>query len=201
MPDDTRFFTAYSFRTSSRFGSRIQLSVTDGVVTVTGRRIPRMLRDAWIGMQAGIMGAFLARLLLGRRGKARLFTLEWLVASFGALLLWWPSERGPGGMLHGVTPEFRAAGTEMAGRRYDSWSFRITDVSDVRVTPFYARRGLWYVAWPWQLIEYVLPGHDSVVVFDVAVSDEAPREQLVFALNLDTAEEARSLAAVLRGED
>lgn len=199
MTDDTRFFTAYSFRTSSRFGSRVTVSVTDGVVTVTGRRIPRWLRDAWIGAQAGIMGAFLARILFGRRGKLKLFTLEWFVASFGALLLWWPSERGPGGVLHGVSPEFRAAGTEMAGRRYESWSFRVTDVSNVRVTPFYARRGLWYVAWPWQLAEFVMPGRDSVVVFDVGVSDEAPREQIVFALDFDTPAEAHELAALLDG--
>lgn len=200
MAEETRFFTGYSFRTSSRFGSRVQLSVSDGVATITGRRISRPARDAWIGLQAGIMGAFLARVLLGRRGKARMFALEWVVSSLGALLLWWPSERGPGGILHGVSPEFRAAGTEMAGRRWASWSFRLSDVSDVRVTPFYARRWLWYVAWPWQLAEYALPGHDSVVVFDVAVEDEAPREQLVFALNMDSPEEARSLAAVLRGE-
>lgn len=200
MAEETRFFTAYSFRTSSRFGSRVQVVIDDDVVTVTGVRVPRWLRDAWIGAMAGIMGLFSARVLFGRRGKVRAFTFEWIVASLGALFLWWPSERGPGGMLHGASPEFRAAGTEMATRRYQSWSFRLAEVSDVQITPFYARRGLWYVAWLWQLTEYFLPGHDSVVVFDVAVDDESPREKLVFALNLDTPEEARALAAALRGE-
>lgn len=198
MPEDIRFFTAYSYRTSSRFGSHVDVCVSDGVVGVTGRRIPRWLRDAWIGAQAGIMGALIARLLFRRRGWFRVLVAEWAVAAFGALLLWWPSERGPEGLLHGVSREFRTSGTEMARRSYDSWSFRVENVRDVRVTPWYWRRGLWYVAWPWQLLMVLVPGERKTVVFDVLVADEPPRERLVFALQMPSAKAAEELAGILR---
>jgi hypothetical protein len=200
MADTTRYFSGYSFRTSSRFGSNVEISVGDGVVTVTGRRIPRWQRDAWIGMQAGLGTLILTRFLFRRRGVARAVFWQWVVAAFGALLLWWPSERGPRGLVHGVSPDFRAEGTEMAAAGYSSWAFRLGDVSDVRVTPWYSRRGLWYAAWLWNLAILAFPGHDRVVVFDVVVSDESPREQAVFAIQMDSAEEAEALAAALRGE-
>ena len=174
MAEDTEAFAGYSFRTSSRFGSYVEIVVADGVVTVTGRRVARWARDAWIGAQGGLMGAAVAAfvdMLFGVRGARRrllraLFW-EWLVASFGALLVWWPSERGPRGLLHGSDPERRAEGTERSRRTYSSWPFRVSQVRDVRVSRWYWRRWLWTIAWPWNLLIAIGPDRRDVVVFDV----------------------------------
>jgi len=40
-------FEGYSYRTSSRFGSRVWITVEDGTVTVTGPRVPAPLYAAW----------------------------------------------------------------------------------------------------------------------------------------------------------
>lgn len=200
---DRRVFSGYSYRTSSRFGSHVEIEVVDGAVTVTGRRIGRGTRDAWVGAQAGLMTLLLVRILQRLSGRrrthiTRTFLAEFLVASFGALLLWWPADRGPGGLLEGDTPEQRDSGAAIARRSYSSWTFPLTAVSDVRLTPWYSRRGLWFIAWPWQLPSLLFPWDPREVVFEVPVDDEAPREKLVFAIALGSAEEAAGLFEALK---
>lgn len=203
MGDTRQVHSGYSYRTSSRFGSNVEIEVAGGMVTVTGRRIGRGMRDAWVGAQAGLMTLLLVRVLQRLSGRrrtriVRTFVAEFLVASLGALLLWWPADRGPGGLLEGETAEERDAGALIARASYSSWTFPLEAVTDVRLSPWYSRRGLWYIAWPWQLPSLLFPWNPREVVFEVAVDDEAPREKLVFAVALRSAEEAAALLEALK---
>jgi hypothetical protein len=202
MAEGGRIFQAYSFRTSSRFGGPVDVIVENGLVTVTGRRVPRQWRDAWIGAQGGLMGALFFALVLplftGRRRRPvwRLALLEYLVAAFGALLVWWPADRARGGMADKLLRSDDAT-AEAARASFGSWTFPVSAVTYAERTRWYWRRGLWLIAWPWQLLAMLMPG-GTEVVFDVATADEPPREHLVFALAMATAEQADDLVAALR---
>jgi hypothetical protein len=51
MDELAKSFEAYSYRTSSRFGSRVEVSIDDGNVTVTGPRVGVLIHRVWIVAQ------------------------------------------------------------------------------------------------------------------------------------------------------
>jgi protein-S-isoprenylcysteine O-methyltransferase Ste14 len=51
MKDQKTTFEGYSYRTSARFGSRVQVSVEDGTASVTGPRVGVLAYRLWIGTQ------------------------------------------------------------------------------------------------------------------------------------------------------
>jgi len=53
MKDQKTTFEGYSYRTSARFGSRVQVSVEDGTASVTGPRVGVLAYRLWIGHTGG----------------------------------------------------------------------------------------------------------------------------------------------------
>lgn len=203
--DDERIFTGYHFRTSSRFGSHVEVRVDDDWVTVTGRRVRKPVRDVWIAAQGVLMAVTFGWLIEaicggGRRAWGRVAFwafVEYLVAALGALFLWWPADRGEDGIVWLVTkPEDRAAAEVEARASYSTLRFPRSSVSNVAHTRDYSRHGLWLVSWPWQLVQLLPPGGVKEVVFDVD-DPERPGETLVFAISVDSPETAAELAELL----
>ena len=91
MSDASLQMEAYSYRVSARFGSRVQVSVADGQVTVTGPRVGLAVYRVWILIQAVLLVLVFAGLALA----AVLWHWAYLVAAVGALLahLAWSPER------------------------------------------------------------------------------------------------------------
>ena len=210
-------FTGYHYRTSSRFGGHVEIAIVDEWVTVTGRRVARPVRDAWIWLQAALMAGAIGWLVVGvlslsraccravrpRRALTVSGILWWalyLVAALGALFLWWPADRGPRGFVSGFTDRQRRAGEEAARPTYSSLGFPLWVVRRARLSRWYWRRGLWLVAWPWQLVLLLAPDEHREVAFDVA-DPARPGRRIVFALAMSTAEEARDLIEILNRAD
>ena len=95
MKDQKTTFEGYSYRTSARFGSRVQVSVEDGTASVTGPRVGVLAYRLWIGTQVVLFWlivpvliavvlrdwryVFLALALLGA---------HWAIGGAGAGCLW-----------------------------------------------------------------------------------------------------------------
>lgn len=123
--------------------------------------------------------------------------IEYLVAAFGALFVWWPADRGEDGAVWQVcSGQLRDDGERKARAMCSAVGFPRTHVRNARVTRWYSRHGLWLVSWPWQLLNYLLPTSRHDVVFDV--DDPArPGSTLVFAVNAGSRESAKALAEAL----
>lgn len=202
-----RIFEGYHYRTSSRFGGNVRISVSGDWVTVEGYRATRRARGIWLTVQGvfmvGLLGAIVDA-LFGRPGAWRrvgLFAFaEWLVAAFGALVVWWPAERGRNGVMWMVSDESgRAAGERDAEKAYSAVGFPRSAVTYAQVTPYYSRHGLWLVSWPWQAMTYLIGAqtHREVVL---DVDDPArPGKKLVFAISMESEEDAKELVIALKG--
>jgi hypothetical protein len=181
-------FEGYSYRTSSRFGSRVEVSVKDGMVSVTGPRIGVLVYRLWIVTQAILLWltvpALLAALVLWDwrylAVAVGLFLLHYGISSIGAVAPW-----------EGATV-VQFLGTE----GYPKTSFPLSAVRRVMIGRGWARNGLWLVI-PWVVpqIDRVAEGH--------TVSFEAPDGEAgrgaVYALHMRTEADASALAALLEG--
>jgi hypothetical protein len=56
---------AYSYHTSSRFGSRVKVSVEDGVVSVTGPRMGVTVYRIWLTIQGVLLAAIILAIVAG----------------------------------------------------------------------------------------------------------------------------------------
>ncbi|NPV09298.1 MAG: hypothetical protein HPY83_15230 [Anaerolineae bacterium] len=180
-------FEAYSYRISSRFGSRVWVEVLDGQVSVTGPRVPVPAYRLWLGIQALLLAATLPLLLLGllrRSGGA-------IAAGLSTLLL----HLAVGGFGAGCMWEAMNLNAFSEGKRGETQSFPVSAVRDVRIGRGWARKGLWLVLLPYvRRIDALAEGH--------AVSFEAPDDgtgaNAVYALHMRTPEDALQLVAILR---
>jgi hypothetical protein len=182
-------FEGYSYRTTSRYGSRVQLRVEDGLVSVTGPRLAPSLYGLWLGAQAALMVSVLPVLLieavLRRRwryvvGSAGVLALHGAIGGFGAGCLW---------ELQGLI-DFGA------GKEGTTATFPVNAVRDVRIGRGWARKGLGVVILPY------VAGINAMAK-GLAVSFEAPDEvtgrDVVYALHMRTPEDASALAMALGG--
>ncbi len=187
-PTDMQY-EAYSYRTGSRFGSRVTIEVGSGKVSVTGPRVPVALYRIWLGVQAVLLLAAAASVVLAfvpgfslwlLAGGPLLILVHLAFGAIGAGCLW---------EMAGLTAFFE-------GKKGDTETFPIDAVRDVRIGKGWARNGLWLVILPYVGgINQMAEGH--------AVSFEAPDgatgRDAVYALHLRTPDEATVLARVLRG--
>ncbi|MGD2145843.1 MAG: hypothetical protein PVH41_04015 [Anaerolineae bacterium] len=179
-------FEAYSYRTSSRFGSRVRVFVDDGNVTVTGPRVGVLVHRAWIVAQVALFWATIPALVAAAalwdwRFLALALGLQvvhWALGTFGAVSFW----------------ELANVNAFTAGRAGETTEFRVSDVEDVRIGRGWARRGLWLA------IPLYVPGLNQMSK-GYCVSFEAPDRQTgrdaVYALHMRTEEEAETLAELL----
>ncbi len=187
MEDQKTDFEAFSYRTSSRFGSVVEVSLDSGLVTVTGPRIGIIAYGLWIALQLALLTLVLASLVTA------VVVWDWrcLVLALALLLV----HLAVGGLGAGALWE-GARLTAFGLGEYPSVSFPVSVVKRVSIGRGWARRGLWLV------IPYAVPGIDKTAEGH-AVSFEAPDgergKDVVYALHVRTEDEAKALAALLEG--
>ncbi len=179
-------FHAYQYRTSSRFGEQVLVSVDHGAVYVTGPRVDRTMYYGFIGLLmltwAAVPVVILAALLF-RRWRwlgwiVVVFVLNWAVGLLGAASLWeLPNAsaiEAPGGLAR--------------------VSFPASSVRDVKVGAGWSRNGIAIAIWPFvPAVDSLAKGH--------AVSFEAPSgdsgRYVVYALHFYTPAEAARFRQLL----
>lgn len=190
MRPAAKHFQGYSYRTSARFGSRVEVSVNNGIVTIAGPRIGKPVYNSWIYGQVAILWLFIPLLLLFS-GLRR--NIKYL---FGALFMG-IAHLGISGLGAAVLWEGANAGYIEKGGRQDSVTFPVASVRNVTVGPGWAR-GIVRLA----ILPYV-PGINRLATGH-AVSFDAPDDltgrTVTYAIHMYSREGAQTLAMLLRGE-
>jgi hypothetical protein len=183
MTERAKDFEAYSYRTGSRFGSRVKVSIDERTVTVTGPRIGASVYRAWIVVQLILFWlippSLLAAVVLWDWRylvlALALAVLHWAIGTFGAVSLW----------------ELANLNAFTEGSMGTTIEFPVTAVKRVKIGRGWARNGLWLV------IPLYVPGLNQTAK-EVCVSFEAPDgdtgRDAVYALHMQTSEIAQSLA-------
>jgi hypothetical protein len=189
MTEQVSSFEAYSYRVSARFGSRVRLSVADGSVTITGPRLGLVVYRAWIAVQAVLLALACVALLLA------LILWDWrvLVAALLLLLL----HLAVSGFGAGCLWELANLTAFLEGTTGKAATFPLDTVNRVRIGRGWARKGMWLLILPY------VAGINSLAE-GFCVSFEAPDgdtgREVVYALHMQTSEEARALAGLLEGD-
>lgn len=180
---DEATLEGYSYRTSSRFGGRVQVSVDDETVTITGPQVGVLLYRLWIAAQILLfwlsVPALLAAVILWDWKylalALALLVAWWAVSTFGAVCFW----------------ELANVNAFMEGTGGKTTTFPVSAVKRVKIGRGWARNGLWLVIPP------VVPMVNKVSE-GVCVSFEAPDgdtgRDAVYALMMQTPEDAQTLA-------
>jgi len=187
MDELAETFEAYSYRTSSRFGSRVKVSIDDGNVTVTGPRVGVLIHRGWIRAQVVLFWSTVPALLAAAilwdwRFLALALGLQfahWALGTFGAVSFW----------------ELANVNAFTEGTGGATVQFPVSAVSDVKIGRGWARHGLWLA------IPLYVPGLNQMakgfcVSFEAA--DGETGRDAVYALHMRTEEEGKALAALLR---
>ena len=175
----------YAYRTSSRFGSRVWLTITPDQVTVVGPRISKPIYRIWIGIQlfflAAIFGFILTAIILL---DARWLWLAALALGFHGCA---------GGFGAGCLWEMASLISFGADKRGESITFPLSSVRGVSIGPAWGRRGMKYMLLPyfWLMSQTTAAN----VNFEGPDGTDA---QGVYAIHMKTMEEAKNLAKLLQ---
>ena len=187
MADGESSFEVYGYRTSSRFGSRLNVSVEDKTVTVTGPRVPVIIYRLWIVIQVILLLSVLPVLITALVFWSwiylvialALLVVYWLFSSIGAVALW----------------EYQTALAPERG--FQTASFPVSAVKRVKIGRGWARNWIWLVILP-----FVVPINkisEGIVVSFEAPDDETGKDA-VYALATSSKEVAQTLAGLLEGK-
>lgn len=180
-------FEGYSYRTSSRFGGRVTVSVKGDRVSVTGPRLAPALYRLWIAAQALLLA--LVPLALG----AAVLRLDWRWGLATLVLL--GVHCAAGGIGAGCLWELQNVTDFVNATEGDTASFSTADVEQIKIGQGWARRGMWLLLLPY------FKGIDMMAQ-GVTVSFVAPDGTTnggVYAIQLCTPEKAQALAEILQG--
>jgi hypothetical protein len=180
-------FEGYHYRTSARFGSRIDISIHNGSISITGPRVGVGIYKIWISVQILLLflmiPAIILPIIFGQpiyllMILALLF-LHYAISGTGAIILW----------------EGANVASFINNRKGETKTFRIADIKDMRIGKGWERKGLWFV------IPYVIPIINKMSA-GLCVSFEAPDmvtgKDVVYAFLLHSQEEAKKLVALLK---
>ena len=179
-------FEAYSYRTSSRFGSRVRVSVDDQTVSVTGPRVGVVIYRLWIAAQV-VLFWLMVPVLLATVAlwdwrylvvALVLAVAHWALSTFGAVSLW----------------ELENVKAFTAGTRGQTTTFAVSAVKRVMVGRGWARKGLWLVI-PLYVAGINKMAEGYTVSFEA--SDGETDGDAVYALHMQTEEEAQALVRLL----
>jgi hypothetical protein len=186
LPASGERFEAFGYRTSSRFGSTIDIVIADEHVHIQGPRVPRAVYYLFIGGQC-LIGAALFTVLAASLAYLHWQWLGWallalfahyLVGSLGAAAFW-------------ELPRM----TAMSSAKLPSISFPVSAMRDVRVGKGWSRRGLGIVILPFtKAIDSMA---DDCISFD-APDGTTPRD-VVYALHFPDADEVERFLTALDG--
>ena len=182
-------FEGYSYRTSSRFGSRVKVAVADGMVTVTGPRVGVFLYRLWIAAQViilwSIVPALLAAVILREPRYLALALMlavaHWAVGTFGAVCFW----------------ELANVMAFSAGTMGETMTFSVSAVKRVRIGGDWARNGLWFVI-PQFIPLITMLAEGGCVSFEAPDGDTG--KDAVYALHMQSEEDAQVLSKLFESE-
>ncbi len=179
-------FEGYSYRTSSRFGGRSKISVDGAAVTITGPRIGAFLYRLWIAVQAIVLWAIVPALLAAMILRdtqylvlaLALVLVHWAVGTFGAVCFW----------------ELANVMAFSEGTMGETITFPLSAVKRVKIGGDWARNGLWFVI-PQFIPLITMLSEGGCVSFEAP--DGKTGRNAVYALNMQTAEDAKALSGLL----
>jgi hypothetical protein len=181
-------FEAYSYRTSSRFGSRVEVCVDGETVTVTGPRIGILLYRMWIAVQVGLLALIVPALL----AAAILWDWRYLILALALLVAHWAIS-GLGAVIFwegAVVAAFDHGGQPTT-------SFPVGAVRRVKIGRGWARNGLWLVILPYVAqLNKISEGR----VVSLEAPDGDTRGDAVYAFHMYGEDDAAALAALLEGK-
>lgn len=178
-------FEGYAYRTSSRFGSRVWLTIAAGTLTVVGPRLSKGMYRYWIGVQI----FFLAGAILAALTAAALFEWRWLLVAVLSLGL----HGIAGGVGAGCLWELSNLVAFGKGARGDTLSMPLDQLERISVgRRAWARRGMRLLLLPYYpMIDL---STSDCVSFEGPDGTEA---QGVYAIHMINHAEAERLAAAL----
>ena len=187
MADTETSFEAYDYRTSSRFGSRLKVSVENGVVSVTGPRVGVTIYRLWIAMQLLLLVSVLPVLIVSAALWSwiylvialALFITYYVLSSVGAVALW----------------EYQTVAA--FDRGFQAASFPVSSIKQIKIGRGWARNWLWLVILPF-VAQLNKTSEGRVVSFEAP--DNETGKDTVFALHMSNKDEAQALASLLEGE-
>ena len=186
MTDTKTSFEAYGYRTSSRFGSRLKVSVEGGMVSVTGPRVGVAIYRLWIAIQSLFLASVLPMLIVSvvlwnwiyLVIALALFITYYLFSSVGAVALW----------------EYQNA---LIDRDYQTASFPVSTDKRIRIGRGWARNWLWLVILPF--VAQINKLSEGLVVSFEAPDGETGKDA-VYAFLMPNKDKAQALAKLLEGK-
>lgn len=184
-PAGAKAYEAYSYRVPGRFAGRVRVVVADGTVSIAGPRVPAVLYQVWIWLQALLLALVPAAVV------ATLFKLEWrwVWATLGLVFVWWLVSCAGAVAFPGIGElDWLAKG------RFKAVEFPLDAVRDVKLGKGWSDGGIDVVLLPIKGgIDAMSEGH--------AVSFSAPDDNgllVRYAVSLPATADAQELAGVLR---
>lgn len=180
-------FEVYGYRTSSRFGSRLSISIDDKTVTVTGPRVAAGIYRLWIFMQLLLLLSVIPMLIIA----LVLWSWLYLVIVLSILLVYYGiSSIGAIALWEYQTSEFPQKG-------FQSINFPVSAVKGIKIGRGWARNWIWLAILP-----FVAPINklSEGIVVSFEITDKASGKDIVFALMTSSRETARSLADLLEAK-
>ena len=179
-------FEGYHYRTSSRFGGRIEISINEECVSITGPRIGVGIYKAWILIQAVLLFLIIPAIIFPIIFGVPIYLLiilallflHYTISAVGAIALW----------------ELANVLAFDKNKKGDRETFSIVDIKDIRIGKGWERNGLWFV------IPYVIP-MINMMSEGLCVSFEAPDsvtgKDVVYAFLLHSKEETKTFVDLL----
>ena len=188
MAGQAMSFEGYSYRTSSRFGSRVKVSVDGRRVSVTGPRVGVLMYRLWIAIQVVLLALVVAALL-----AAVLWDWRYLVLGLALAV----AHLAVGGFGAGCLWEGANLAAFAAGTMGQTTSFPVSAVKRVKIGHGWARNGLWLVILPY-VAQINQLSEGRVVSFEAPDGDTGA--DAVYAFYMYTEEDAQTLVRLLEGE-
>jgi hypothetical protein len=181
-------FEGYSYRTSCRFGNRVNLSVDGGIVTVTGPRVGVLTYRLWIAVQVVLFWLIVPALL----AAVILWDWRYLLLALVVAVAYWAFS-GLGAVILWAWADVSAIGSESD----PTVSFPVSTAKRVKIGHGWARNSLWLV------IPLFVPGINKwsegrTVSFE-APDGETGSDRAVYAIFMRSERDAAALAALLGG--
>jgi hypothetical protein len=180
-------FEGYHYRTSSRFGNRVEISIDEKAFSITGPRIGVGIYKTWILIQAVLLFLIIPAIIFPIIFGAPIYLLiilallflHYVISAVGAVALY-------------ELANFLAFDKNKKG---DNETFKIADIRDIRIGKGWERNGLWFV------IPYVIP-MINMAVKGRCVSFEAPDsvtgKDVVYAFHMHSEKETQTLVDLLK---
>jgi hypothetical protein len=181
-------FNGYSYRTSSRFGGRVQLSVDHTTVSVTGPRVGVLTYRLWIALMVVLLWLTPASLL----AAAIVSDWRYLILALVLFLAHWGVSGVGAGSLWGIAD----LAAFMAGEEGETTSFASGTVKRVRLGRAWGRK-LWFVIPHFIAMNTVPAG--QVVSWEAP--DGATGTDAVYAIVFPSEEDGTALQALLEGQE